>query len=76
MTEPRECEAPDAIRVRAAIGKILISVDQHTLEEIKGKLEELDIDMEYCCEHPDVLCSILKIAKGTSYLDLIRSVSG
>ena len=63
------------VRVREAFGRILTTVDRPTLEEIDRKIEELDIDVDYCCEHPDVLCAILKIAHGRSYVELIRSVS-
>ncbi|MDE1829715.1 MAG: hypothetical protein KGI25_05285 [Thaumarchaeota archaeon] len=57
------------------ICRILDTLDKPTLKEIKRQLEKLDIDMDYCCEHPDVLCTILKIACGRSYVDVIRSAS-
>lgn len=61
--------------IRTGIGKILDSLDTRALEEIDKKIEELDIDIDYLCEYPDVLCSILKIACGKSYVDVIRAVS-
>lgn len=56
--------------------KILDSLDSKALEAVRVQLEKLDIDMDYCCAHPDVLCTILKIACGKSYVDIIRSASG
>lgn len=55
--------------------RILGSLDRHELGKVEKQLEKLDIDMDYCCEHPDVLCSILRIACGRSYVELIRSAS-
>ena len=57
------------------IVEILGLLDKEELAEIKRQLEKLDIDLDYCCEHPDVFCSILKIACGRSYVRLIRSIS-
>lgn len=57
------------------ICKILDSLDKPTLEKIENELGRLDIDMDYCCEHLDVLCTILKIACGKSYVDIIRFAS-
>jgi len=75
MSEYDGYEATKFMLIRAGVDKILESVDKSTLEKIDKKIEEIDIDIEYCCEHPDVLCSILKIACGKSYVELIRSIS-
>ena len=64
-----------SVLIRAGIDKILEFADKSTLEKIGEKIKEIDIDMEYCYEHPDVLCSILKIACGKSYVELIRLIS-
>ena len=75
MSEYDGYEATKFMLIRAGVDKILESVDKSTLEKIDKKIEEIDIDIGYCCEHPDVLCSILKIACGKSYVELIRSIS-
>lgn len=74
MSEYDDYEAKFML-IRAGIDTILESVDEYTLEKINKKIKEIDIDIEYCCEHPDVLCSILKITCGKSYTELIRSIS-
>jgi hypothetical protein len=75
MSEYDDYEATKFMLIWAGVGKILNSVGKSTLEEIGKKIEEIDVDIEYCCEHPDVLCSILKITCGKSYVELIRSIS-
>ncbi|HJU14379.1 MAG TPA: hypothetical protein VJ792_08000 [Candidatus Nitrosotalea sp.] len=74
MSEYNRYEAKYML-IRNGIGKILDSLDAKSMEEVDKRIEELDIDIDYLCEYPDVLCSILKIACGRSYVDLIRSVS-
>lgn len=59
--------------IRTGIGRILDSVDECVLEKIDKKIEELDIDIDYCCEHPDVMCSILKVTYGKYYVEMIRN---
>ncbi|MDE1815988.1 MAG: hypothetical protein KGI11_05470 [Thaumarchaeota archaeon] len=63
-------------QVSDEICKILGSLDKSSLDKVEKELDKLDIDMDYCCDNPDVLCSILKIACGRPYVDIIKSVCG
>ena len=74
MSKYDSYEALEYMLIRAGIDKVLESVDKSTLEKIDKKIKEIDINMEYCCAHPDVFCSILKITCGKSYVELIRSI--
>jgi hypothetical protein len=75
MSEYDNYKTTKFMLIRDGVDKILDSVDKSTLKEIYKKIEEIDIDIEYCCKHPDVLCSILRITCGKSYVELIRSIS-
>lgn len=74
MSEYDNYEPIESMLIRVGIEKVLESVDKSTLKKIDKKIKEIGIDMEYCCEHPDVLCAILKITCGKSYVELIRSI--
>lgn len=75
MSKYDNCGTAKFVLISADIDKVLESVDKYTLEKIDKKIKEIDIDMGYCCEHPDVLCAILKLTCGKSYVELIRSIS-
>lgn len=74
MSEYDEFKARSMI-IRQGIGRILDSLDTKAMEEVDKRIEDLGIDIDYLCDYPDVFCTILKIACGKSYVDVIRSAS-
>ena len=66
---------PRYMLAKTEIERVLGMLDSGALEEVGRKMAELDLDIGYLCEFPDVLCSILRAACGKSYVDMIRSAS-
>lgn len=73
MPERKGREGPKFMMVRDEVERVMKSLDKDTLKKVEKHLEKLDIDMDYCIEHPDLFCAILKIVCGKSYVELIRS---
>jgi hypothetical protein len=62
----------DFTLLRVDVDKILNSINKSTLKEITKRHGEKYLDANYCHNHPDVLCAILKMVYGRSYIEMIK----
>ncbi len=76
MSQIYEYETLNQVLVRVGIDKLLGSIDKPALKEIKKTLAMLYLDINYCYCHPDILCMILKMIYGRSYIKIMESVYG
>jgi hypothetical protein len=74
MSRSDECETLNFTLLRIGIDKILNSVGKSALKEMNSMLGNNSLDKKYYYHHPDVLCTILRIMYGKSYLKMIRSI--
>lgn len=57
---------------KVGVDKILNSINKSTLKEITNRHGEKYLEANYCYRHPDVLCTILKMVYGKSYIEMIK----
>ena len=74
MSQHDRYDTFDFTLLKVGIDKILDSIDKSALKEITKVLGQYHLTINYCYYHPDVLCKILKIIYGKSYVKMIKSI--
>ena len=74
MSQSDERETLDFTLLRIGIDKILNSVGKSALKKMGMMLGNHSLDKNYYYSHPDVLCTVLRITYGKSYLKMIKSI--
>jgi hypothetical protein len=68
MSQSDDHETLDFTLLRIGIDKILNSVGRSALKKMSSMLGNHSLDKNYYYHHPDVLCTILRIMYGKSYI--------
>jgi hypothetical protein len=62
----------DFTLLKVGVDKILNSINKSVLKEITRRHGEKYLEASYCYQHPDVLCTILKMVYGRPYIEMIK----
>jgi hypothetical protein len=74
MSQSDKHETLDFTLLKIGIDKILNSVGKSALREISRTPGNHSLDKNYYYRHPDVLCTILRMKYGKSYIKMIKSI--
>ena len=72
MSQFDDYDTLNFILIKVDVDKILKSIGKSALKEIANRHGEKYLEAKYCYYHPDVLCTILKIVYGKSYIEMIK----
>jgi hypothetical protein len=74
MSQHDDCNTLDFTLLKVGIDKILGSIDKSASKQLTNLLGKNYLETNYCYQRPDVLCVLLKMIYGKSYVEMIKSI--